>query len=102
MFNISSCLLDKGDDLLKITKATFIISDWSTLGVQLGLPRSSVEKLEIENTEIVDLQQKILQQWLDTGSASWAKLVKALTSEVVDKAVLATRIAKDHLSKLRL
>ena len=41
----------------------------------------------------------MFQRWLDTGTASWSKLIVALKSPVVNKCGIADKIAIDDPSK---
>ena len=71
---------------------TVDISDWITLGIQLDLHVPHLNQIEKDYTSVRERQKHVLQNWLDTGNASWAALVDALKSPLVPMEGLANRI----------
>ena len=47
----------------------------------------------------LDQQREVIMVWLNKGSATWAMLVGALRSSLIDRGADANRIAKAHPSK---
>ncbi len=75
---------------------TVNVTDWSVLGVLLGLLRIDLHRI---NTDCVDYSAKhmaIVTKWLESGSASWATLVNGLKDPIVNRIDIANQIAKDH------
>ena len=88
-----------GDDLYAVMTETITISDWKTLGITLRLPSYRVDQIARDNPHVEELRRHILQNWLDTGHASWAALVDALKCSLIAKDGLATQIAQKYPSK---
>ena len=83
-------------------KATQTINDWSVLyilGLELGLSPSVLDRIQQDNSKVLNCLRNMLSQWIDTGHASWAILVTALRSSLVQKKGLASEITMDHLCK---
>ena len=85
-------------------KATHTINDWSVLyilGLELGLSSSVLDsvldRIQQDNSKVLDCLCNMLSQWIDAGRASWAILVTALRSSLVQKEGLASEITMDHL-----
>ena len=77
-------ITDEG--LLPVLKATVGVNNWHKLSIALGLPTYQQSH---DSTEVI-------QRWLDTGSASWSKLVEALKNPLVAQKGLADSIAAAH------
>ena len=78
---------------------THSMNDWYVMGLALGVPPNVIERINQESLTVQNFQHKILYHWLETGCASWAKLVKALRSSSVCKEGLAREIARNHPCK---
>ena len=77
--------------------ATYTINDWYILGLQLNLLPQTLDKIKLNcQQDVVACHRKMLQAWLNTGSASWLVLSNALMSPLVHKKGLADEIAKNH------
>ena len=76
-------------------RATQAISDWSILALLLELSQADLNN--IESAQDKQKQRKsIIIKWLDSGTASWAVLVKALNDELVKQGAIAKEIAKKY------
>ena len=83
-------------------KATQTINDWSVLyilGLELGLSSGVLDRIQQDNSKVLDCLRNMLSQWIDAGCASWAILVTALRSSLVQKKGLASEITMNHLCK---
>ena len=83
-------------------KATQTINDWSVLyilGLELGLSSGVLDRIQQDNSKVLDCLRNMLSQWIDTGHASWAILVTALHSSLLLKEGLASEITMNHLCK---
>ena len=81
--------------------ATITINNWNLFGLVLGLPHHAVDRIRHQYTSVQDHQQYILSHWIGTGCASWAGLVTALCSPLVNKQGLASEITRDHPCKCK-
>ena len=84
------------NDLLPVLRATVEVIDWYNLGLELGLPSYQLDIIQNDSRGVKDGQRMMFQKWLDTGSASWGSLVKALRSPLIKKERIADEIAKAH------
>ena len=83
--------------ILDVMKATKDITDWNVLGPLLGLPEHHILRIEADTrNERREQQQKIIEQWLNSGTATWAVLVSALRDELVGRDAIANEIAKKY------
>ena len=89
------------NDLVSVMTATNTINNWNQLGLVLGLPHHVVDRIRQQYTSVQDHQQYILSHWIGTGCASWAGLVTALCSPLVNKQGLASEITRDHPCKCK-
>ena len=80
-------------------EATIRVSNWSPLGLVLGVPQHEIAKIEEQYRNVKNQQQHILSYWIDKGDASWAVLVQALCSPLVNKVGLSREIAENHPCK---
>ena len=84
-------------DLLQVLRATVEVIEWYNVGLELGLPSYQLDAIQKDSRGVTtDGQRMMLQKWLDTGSASWSSLVKALKSPLINKESIADEIAKAH------
>ena len=83
-------------DLLQVRRATVEVTEWYDLGLELGLLPYQLDAIQKDSRVTTDGQRLMLQKWLDTGSASWSSLVKALKSPLINKEKIADEIAKAH------
>ena len=83
-------------DLLQVRRATVEVTEWYDLGLELGLLPYQLDTIQKDSRVTTDGQRLMLQKWLDTGSASWSSLVKALKSPLINKEKIADEIAKAH------
>ena len=88
------------NDLVSVMTATITINNWNHLGLVLGLPPHVVDRIR-QQYSVQDHQQYILSHWIGTGCASWAGLVTALCSPLVNKQGLASEITRDHPCKCK-
>ena len=73
-------------DLLQVLRATVEVTEWYDLGLELGLPSYQLNIIKNDSQGVTkDGQRMMLEKWLDTGSASWRSLVKALKSPLINK-----------------
>ena len=77
-------------------EATVTICNWSILGLNLGVPQYEIDIIKKQYDSVRDQQQYILSYWIDKGDASWAVLVQALCSPLVNKVGLSREIAENH------
>ena len=85
------------NDLLKVLEAITTVTDWYELGLKLGLNVDILQKIETDCRSVKECQRKMILKWLNTGSACWSSLVKALNSPLVDRQGIVKQITKDHL-----
>ena len=88
------CFLFIENDLLE---AITMVTDWYELGLKLGLNVDILQKIETDCRSVKECQRKMILKWLNTGSACWSSLVKALNSPLVDRQGIVKQITKDHL-----
>ena len=86
-------------DLVPVLRATVEVTDWYSLGLELGLPDHQLERIRRDGYDETDCQRKMTLKWLDTGVASWSSLVEALKSPLINKNGVAEQITKDHPRK---
>ena len=85
------------NDLLQVRRATVEVTEWYDLGLELGLLPYQLDAIQKDSRGVTtEGQRMMLQKWLDTGSASWSSLVKALKSPLINKESIADEIAKAH------
>ena len=72
---------------------TCSITDWSVLGLLLGLSETDLHKI---NSDPVNKHKAIIVTWLNRGSASWATLVGGLRDPLILMNSIANQIAEDH------
>ena len=78
---------------------TVSVHDWITLGIALGLYVPHVNQIQQDYTSVRERQKHVLQNWLDTGNASWVALVDALKSPLVAMDGLANQIELKYISE---
>ena len=94
------CISFSADDIRAVTIETTCITDWSTMGIELGIPIHVINKSERDSRHITnDHQRNLLTFWLESGNASWAALVIALRSSLIAKGGQANKIAREHPSE---
>ena len=77
-------------------RATKEITDWSVIAI-LWMEEAEFEGIRQKvATQNGNLQKEVIKRWFDTGEASWATLVEHLSDDLVNKKLLAQKIAKDH------
>ena len=79
--------------------ASITVTNWNGLGLALGLPSYILGRIKQQYTTVQDQIQDVLYHWIGTGDASWARLVEALRSPLVNMEGLAKQIACNHLRK---
>ena len=79
--------------------AIITVTNWNGLGLALGLPPYILGRIKQQYTTVQDQLQDVLSHWIGTGNASWAVIVEALRSPLVNMEGLAKKIACNHLSK---
>ena len=77
-------------------EATISVNNWSLLGLNLGVPQYEINNIEQQYHSVRDQQQHILSYWIGTGDATWAGLVQALCSRLVNMVGLSREIAENH------
>ena len=87
------------DDLATVMIATNSIDNWPRLGLALGVPQPAINHIRQQYPNPLDQQEQILYHWIETGEATWAKLVTAITGPLVNKKGLSKEIARDHPGK---
>ena len=83
-------------DLVPVLRATVEVTDWYSLGLELGLPVHQLDTIRRDGYDEADRKRKMSLNWMDTGVASWSSLVEALKSPLVNKEGVAEQITKDH------
>ena len=86
-------------DLVPVLRATVEVTDWYSLGLELGLPDYQLERIRRDGYDETDCQRKMTLKWMDTGVASWSSLVEALKSPLINKNGVAEQITKDNPRK---
>ena len=57
-----------------------VVGEWFRLGLELGVPESTLETIEYNNPKDVETcKRKMVQQWLKQPCPSWCSLVEALS-----------------------
>ena len=84
------------NDLLPVLRATVEVIEWYNLGLELCLPSYQLDIIQNDGRGVTDGQRMMFRKWLDTGSASWSSLVKALKSPLIKKERIADEIAIAH------
>ena len=79
--------------------ASITVTNWNGLGLALGLPSYILGRIKQQYTTVQDQIQDVLYHWIETGDASWARLIEALRSPLVNMGRLARQIASDHPCK---
>ena len=76
---------------------------WFDLGIELGLPKSDLQHIKLKNREdLKECLKKMLTTWLKLDAMrkreniTWATLVEALKSEIVNEKDIADKIAKKY------
>ena len=86
-------------DRVPVLRATVEVTDWYSLGLELGLPDHQLDTIIFDGYDEIDSKHKMILKWLDTGVASWSSLVEALKSPLINMNEVAERITKDHHCK---
>ena len=81
---------------MTVWRATYTITDWYTLGLELHIPPDVLDKIQIDFQTVSVRHRNMLKHWLKTGSATWLALSNALMSPLVDQKGLANDIATNH------
>ena len=84
------------DDLIHVLHSVEPVSDWFSLGLALGLPRSSLKRVKEDENSVTSRLRETVSLWLDTGDASWKSLVQALLDPLVNKRDIAQSICERH------
>ena len=66
---------------------------------QIKVPIAELERIEYDYSRTLDRQRKALKCSLKTGCTSWASIVQALKSPLINMHGLANDIARNHPSK---
>ena len=88
-----------GSDLVSVMTAAITVINWSDLGLVLGVPPHVVNEIRKDYTSVQDRRHYVLYHWIETGDATWAGLVEALHSPLVNMKGLAGHIASNHPCK---
>ena len=65
--------------MIKLTNALENVNDWKTLGEKLGLERTTLEQVEIDNRIVANMKSDMLDRWMKLKpDAAWEHLVSAL------------------------
>ena len=95
-FHVTDLTIASDDNLLAVFRFTIEVTDWSTLGLTLGLPSYELERIEQDGYDVRQRQKKMVSLWLNIGNASWKTLVQALMDPLVNKEEVARRICEKH------
>ena len=76
--------------------ATNTIDNWRRLGLALGIPQPTLNHIKQQYPDPLDQQEQILSHWIETGEATWAKLVTTIGGPLVNKKGLSNEIARNH------
>lgn len=86
------------NDLIKVLTAVNDITDWSFLGLLLGLKEAQLKRITIDERTSSEREKEIVQEWFQTDKASWAMLASALKHERIQRYDIAAQITKEHPS----
>ena len=86
-------------DLVTVMEATISVNNLSLLGLKLGVPQYEINNIKQQYRSVPDQLQGVLYHWIGTGDATWAVLVEALCSPLVNMKGLARQIASNHPCK---
>ena len=66
-------------DLLSVYEETSSVAEWFTLGLYLKLSPARLNIISADYRFSDEARQKMLSVWLQTGSATWSGLLRALS-----------------------
>ena len=74
-----------------------VVSDWKLLGLNLNIPPSELEAIDINFHKVEEKKIEMIQIWM-TGSSmpTWSSLVKALLSPSVHQPRIAHKISQQQ------
>ena len=87
------------DDLSKVRTELFEVqTKWYDIGLDLGLPVSTLETIKQECQDIPECLRKMIQEWLKMidPQPSWRKLIDVLQNKVINEGALAVAIAEKY------
>ena len=73
-------------------------SKWRQLGLELDLAPGTLDAIEQESLKPDNRLERVLHEWLNSGSATWRQLVEALESHTVNEKSLARKLRERHLT----
>ena len=74
-----------------------VVGNWKLLGLNLDIPPSTLEAIDINFHKVEDKKIELIQTWMTSKSMpTWSLLVKALLSHPVDRPRIAETISQHH------
>ena len=81
------------DSLCEVLEATAEVQrQWEELGIALGFDRTKLAEISQTHPSILQRHYHLMRFWITDVGASWAALVRALKSEVLNEKELAKKI----------
>ena len=71
-------------------------SKWRRLGLELDLAPGTLDAIERERPQLDDRLERVLHEWLNSGSATWRQLVEVLESYIVNENNLAGKLRERY------
>lgn len=87
------------DDLSKVRNELHEVrARWYDIGLELGLPVSTLDTIKQECQDNTECLRRILQEWLKMidSQPSWRTLINVLQSKVINEGALAMMIAEKY------
>lgn len=87
----STCL-----NLINLTNALQEVTDWHSLGIQLGLKPHEIEEIKQNHPTLDERKSAVLVLWLNNDlEASWQKVVSAL--QLMELNTLAIQVSTKYI-----
>ena len=82
-----------------MAEATSDITNWNILALLIGIPKNRFDHMKKDARNESELQQAVINEWLDNCKPSWAILVAGLRHKLVGKRNIGNEIAAKYPSK---
>ena len=90
-------------DLKVICEELFEIrAKWRWIGLELNLTKGTIEAIEQRNQNPEDRLYRVVNEWLNKGTATWRKLVDALYSSPGGEKGLSRQLEQKYCVESRL
>ena len=83
-------------NLIAVLRSVIAITDWTSLGLTLGIPSHELERIRRDGYDEKDRLRRMVSMWLDNGTGSWKCLVEALLHPLVNRIDIANTISQQH------